>query len=140
MGRGQRLGLILAAIAVAVVGFVVLRPSDDDDVEPSRPSTQSVTTEAPKPKPKPEFEVISLAGGKVQGGQRDITAKKGDTVRIEVRSDTPDSMHLHGYDVTKPVAPGKPARFTFEAKLEGVFELEAHGLGHLVVAELVVEP
>ena len=145
MGRGQRLALILAAIAVAVVGFVVLRPSDDDD-EPKRPSTATEETrpetdpDEPKPKPKPKFEVVRIAGGEAQGGMREITVKKGETARIEVRSDTPDELHLHGYDVSKPVAPGKPARFTIKANAEGVFELEAHDLGQLIVAELVVEP
>ena len=47
---------------------------------------------------------------------------------------------MHGYDLTKPVAPGKPARFKFKADAEGIFEIEAHDLGHLIIATLVVEP
>ena len=150
MERGQRLGLIAIAVVIAVAGFVLLRPDDGGD-EPQTAAQQTTTEEArpqetppegqePEPEPKPAFETIRLAGGAVQGGERTIRVSKGDTARIEVRSDAPDEIHLHGYDVRKDVAPGKPARFTVDADIEGVFELEAHDLGHVIIGELVVEP
>ena len=47
-------------------------------------------------------------------------------MRIVVSSDVPDEIHLHGYDIEKEAAPGKPARFRFKADAEGAFELESH--------------
>jgi hypothetical protein len=136
--RGQRLALILAAAAVAAVAFVVLRPSDDD--EPTRGSPPEPTATARAPRPAPRFETIRIAGGEVRGGKRTIAVSKGEVARIEVRSDTRDQIHLHGFDLYRDVAPGKPARFKVEANIDGAFELEAHDLGHVVIGTLVVEP
>lgn len=146
MERGQRIGLVLAAVVVAVLAFVLLQPGDDDEdsnraadtTQETRPEDPTATV--PAPKPKPQFETIVIAGGEVKGGERRITVEKGDVARIEVRSDAPDEMHLHGYDVFRDVAPGKPARFRVLADKEGVFEIEAHDAGHLIVGTLVVEP
>ena len=146
MERGQRIGLIGAALVVAAVAFILLQPSDnDDDTESGTTTTQQTlggepTATVPAPEPKPEFERIEIAGGGVEGGERRITVSKGDVARIEVRADVADEIHLHGYDITKDVAPGKPARFRVEADAEGIFEIEAHDLGHVVIGTLVVEP
>ena len=146
MERGQRIGLIVAAIVVAVVGIVLIQSGGgDDDPEPTSTTTQETrpgepTATVPGPKPKPKFETIVIAGGSVRGGEREITVKKGDIARIEVKADGTDEIHLHGYDVYKDVAPGKPARFRVKANAEGIFELEAHDLGHVIIGTLVVEP
>jgi hypothetical protein len=143
--RGQRIGLIGAALIVAAILFILFQPEDsDDDTEPTPATEQTLqgepTATVPAPEPKPEFEVIRIVDGSVQGGERRITVSKDDVARIQVSSDAPDEIHLHGYDVTKDVAPGKPARFRVQAAIEGVFEIEAHDLGHVVVGTLVVEP
>jgi hypothetical protein len=141
--RGQRIALIGAALIVAALAFILLQPEDsDDDTEPT-PSTTPATLEGGEPAatvPEPEFEVIRIANGSVQGGQRRITVSKNDEALIEVRSDAPDEIHLHGYDITKDVAPGKAARFRVDADIEGAFEIEAHDLGHVTIGTLVVEP
>ena len=73
-----------------------------------------------------------------------LAAKKGDRVRIVVSSDAPDDIHLHGYDIEKPVEKGKPARFDFVADIEGIFELESHVAEDAgrdpLVGKLTVEP
>jgi hypothetical protein len=56
-----------------------------------------------------------------------------------VTSDTADELHLHVYDVTKDVAPGKKTRIQFKANVEGVIELELHESGNQV-AEITIEP
>ena len=147
MERGQRIGLVLAAVVVAAIAFVLLSPSDSDDDDDVTPTTkveetrpQEPTASVPAPKPKPSFDTIRIAGGDVRGGERKITVDKGDVARIAVLSDTADEIHLHGYDVYKDVAPDKPARFRVKADIEGVFEIEAHDLGHVIIGTLVVEP
>jgi hypothetical protein len=144
--RGQRIGLILAAVVVLVGGIVLIGSSGgDDDSDSGGTETRATTPQDPTatvraPKPRPQFETISIAGGEVRGGEKEITVMKGEIARIEVRSDAPDEIHLHGYDVYRDVAPGKPARFRVKANAEGIFELEAHELGHVIVGTLVVEP
>ena len=48
------------------------------------------------------------------------------------------------WDVEQDAAPGKPARFSFPATIEGVFEIESHEAEHAgkdaLIARLVVEP
>jgi hypothetical protein len=83
--------------------------------------------------------VIRIENGEPVGGTATVKVKKGDRVRIVVRADAEDELHLHGYDIEKAVGPGKPAVFDFVAEFEGIFELESHHAGTLV-AKVVVEP
>ena len=142
MSRQQRFVLLAAAAAIAVGAFLVLRPDDDDDepASPARTTAPADTVETrPEPRPEPEATRIGVRGAEPVGGVREIEAEKGDTVRITVSSDTPQEVHLHGYDLTHDAAPGSPARFRFEADIEGVFEIELEG-PKVPIAELRVEP
>jgi plastocyanin len=156
VSRNQRIGLVVAAVVVAVLAFVIVIPGGDD--EPSKasqttpttattpttgPDTTETQTEAPAP-PKPEVTRIQIRGGEVVGGPAEIRAKNGDTVVIVVSADAPDDIHLHGYDIEKPVEPGKPATFRFKANLEGEFEIESHVAEDArrdpLLGTLIVEP
>ena len=149
MSRGQRLGLIALAVAVAAAAFVVARPDDEDDNRTPAVDTTarepSVTAQEPTAttEPRPETR-IELRAHEPSGGLRRIEAKKGDFVRLVVESDAADEIHLHGYDVTRKARPGEPARFSFRADVEGVFELESHEAedsgADPVIARVVVEP
>ena len=161
MSRNQRIALVVAAVAVAVLAFVIAQPGDDEDggegaattpaqtdtggtADDGGATTPAETEEEPPPPPEPEITRIRMRDGSVVGGAQDIEVVRGDTVRIVVTSDAPDEIHLHGYDITRNPAPGKPARFQFRADAEGAFEIESHvaldaGLDPLV-ARLVVEP
>jgi hypothetical protein len=148
MERGQRIGLIVAALVVAIVAFLVLSGGDDDEDSTSTTPTQTQQTETqageptatvPEPKPPPEFETIRVVGGEPAGGVKEITVQKDETVRIEVRSDTAGEIHLHGYDISKDVEAGGSVRFNFPATIEGVFEIEIEET-HTPVGELRVEP
>jgi FtsP/CotA-like multicopper oxidase with cupredoxin domain len=134
VSRTQRFGLLAVAVALAVGGFVIAKPADEE--EPAR-RPPAATQKRP---PEPRSATVEIRSGTVVGGVRTLEVTKGEEVRIVVRSDAPDEIHLHGYDITRKVAPGKPARFAFRADIEGLFELEAHDLGHERVASLAVEP
>jgi plastocyanin len=154
MNRNQRIALVVAAVLVAVIAFVIVSPGgDDDDSEQAAqttttggtataPSTDETAT--PDTPAEPAVTRIAIRGGEVVGGPKTITVTKGDQVRIVVSADAHDDMHLHGYDIEKPVEPGKPASFDFEANLEGQFEMESHVAEDAgrdpKVANLVVEP
>jgi len=135
MTRNQRIGLVVIALAVAVVAFVVARPGDDDETTPASSTTQQpaqsggddteANHETVEPA-EPPVTRISLTGGVLEGEPETIRAEKGDIVRIVVSSDIPDEIHLHGYDIEREAAPGKPGRFRVEADVEGAFEMESH--------------
>jgi plastocyanin len=155
MPRNQRIGLIVAALLVAVIAFVIASPGADDDGDRAAQTTATTETSGssgtgtetatePPPPPRPEVTRIQIRGGEVVGGPAEIQAKNGDTVAIVVSADAPDDIHLHGYDIEKKAAPGQPARFRFKANLEGEFEIESHvaedaGRNPLL-ATLIVEP
>jgi len=152
------MGLLLAAVAVAVVAVVIAAASgggDDDEggqaaqtQTTSQPETgtgdQGTPTETEAAPAEPEATQIQIRGGKVVGGPAAIKVTKGDQVRIVVSADAHDDIHLHGYDIEKPVEPGKPARFNFTADIEGIFELESHVAEDAgrdpLVGKLTVEP
>jgi hypothetical protein len=134
----NRLLIVAAAVVVAAGLFVVLRPDSD---EGSTATTQATTTQAttttptttepsvpppPRPpSPPPPAQVhITVRGGKPVGGIRQVTVAKGRRVVLIVTSDVADHVHLHGYDVTRDVAPGKPARLSFRATIVGTVEVE----------------
>jgi hypothetical protein len=66
------------------------------------------------------------------------TVELGRTVRIVVSSDQADEVHLHGYDLDAPTGPGAPGVIEFVADQAGLFELETHETG-LVLLQLQVE-
>jgi FtsP/CotA-like multicopper oxidase with cupredoxin domain len=155
MTRNARIALVAAALVVAVVAFLIVRPGGDD--EPSgTPSAQTETgannggetaeaqTTGSETPAQPKTIGIQIRGGSVVGGAKTIEVTKGDTVRIIVASDAPDEIHLHGYDIEREVAPGKPGRFQFKADAEGEFEMESHTAEDAgrepLVAQLVVSP
>jgi hypothetical protein len=138
----------VVAVAAVVVLFVVLRPENDGDgtatgtVE-TRSTTQATTTTAPTttaPKPPARTRVtIAVRGGRVIGGIRRATVPKGRLVELVVTADVADEVHLHGYDLSRDVAPGAPARLLFRATTSGRFEVELEQR-HLQIAEITVRP
>lgn len=163
MNRWTRLALAGSAVALAVVLFVVLRPGDEDDAEPT-PAAQTTTgdtttgetttedtetetegttteeapttTEAENPD-EPQRIVIVVRGGQPVGGVKRPEIDEGKQVVLIVRSDVSDHMHLHGYDLLADVAPGQPGRIRFSADLVGRFDLELEDRA-VLIAELRV--
>jgi heme/copper-type cytochrome/quinol oxidase subunit 2 len=147
--------LLLAVVAVAavVVLFGVLRPENDSDgtatdtVE-TRSTTQATTTSpttttastttAPKPPARTRIP-ITVRGGRVIGEIRRVTVARGARVELFVTADVADEVHLHGYDISRDVAPGAPARLLFRATTSGRFEVELEQR-KLQIAEITVRP
>ena len=165
--RDLRLLWVLVAVGAAVILFVVLRPGgDDDDATPTAPATAATTaaetdtapegetetetetetvttteTVATTTEAKPELITVRLAvrGGSPVGGIARPSVEEGRPVRIVVRSDVADHVHLHGYDIMRDVGPGQPAQLVFDADIPGRFEIELEDSG-LQLAELEVRP
>ncbi len=156
MSKTARWSLVALALVVAIVAFVIAEPGGDEadeqgnaggTVTETAPDTTAPTATARSaPKPPPDAEpatVITLSDYSVPE-VKSIEVEKGDQVRMVFKSNVPDSIHVHGYDLEQEAAPGKPARFSFPATIEGVFEIESHEAEHAgkdaLIARLVVEP
>jgi hypothetical protein len=76
---------------------------------------------------KPTTLSIIVGAHGVAGGPKKFTVKKGAHVVLVVRSAIGKQVHLHGYDIEKPIR-GKtiPVRMPFVAGVTGVFEIELH--------------
>ena len=82
---------------------------------------------------------IRVVGGVPQGGIQRPTIEQGEKVVLVIRSDSGESVHLHGYNIEQSIVPGRPTRVPFTADLAGRFELELHPTD-TVLAVLEVQP
>jgi hypothetical protein len=76
---------------------------------------------------------VGIAGGEVRGDTGRVSVDVGSAVTLVVTSDVADEVHVHGYDVTTELAAGTPAQLTFDATLPGVFEVELHEAGTVLL-------
>lgn len=137
----------LAAVVVVAVGlFLVLKPGGDNKEEPTDGANpEKVTTPSPKPadstpvKPKPVIPQVSFENGEPAGGVLRVEADEGGTIAFRVRSDVSEEIHVHGYDISRAVAPGQEVTVKFPADLVGIYEVEMEG-GGIPIAELEISP
>jgi hypothetical protein len=69
---------------------------------------------------------LRIENGHVPENMRLIRVKRNDVVKLEWTSDRPMTIHLHGYDIEKPVAPGTVTDMVFAARATGRFTVEPH--------------
>jgi hypothetical protein len=98
-------------------------------------STETTTTSAPTPR----TITVVVHQGRPQGGIQRPSVEQGDKVVLVVRSDSGEAVHLHGYNIERPVTPGTPVRIPFTASLPGRVELELHPMDALL-AVIEVKP
>jgi hypothetical protein len=146
MDQRVRTGLLVAAAAVvAVVLFLVLRPGDDEEsAAPTTSTTATTATTTTTPTTTAARHQVQLVrivyqGGRVIGGIRQVSLERGDRLALVVASSVSDHVHVHGYDLMRDVAPGRPARITFRATVAGRFEVELEDR-KVQIAELDVRP
>jgi hypothetical protein len=128
--------VIVGSVIVVIVLFLLLRPGPSDDGAIPTPSPTSTVSpsasEALSPSPEPEPVIdVTFRNGEVRG-PTEFTVGQGDRVRIVVRADVSDHIHLHSYDLMADVAPGRPARIEFVTNVPGVFECELEDAGKVL--------
>jgi len=130
--------VLLAVLAVGL--FIVLSEDETDESQDDAPATQQTET-GPTPPAEPAPEAVQLKDGEAVGGVQRLTYTKGDQIVIEVTLDEPqEEIHIHGLDYEKQ-NPTSPTLVSIPAKIDGIFELEAHGpSGDVPLAEIVVNP
>ena len=80
---------------------------------------------------------VAVRNGQVIPALHRVDFERGDQFRLIVDSDEADEVHVHGFDVEKPVRPGEPAVFNLTADQPGLYEVETHE-SELTLLQLVV--
>ena len=152
MSRNQRLSFLGIAAVIAVVAIIVLTTggsddtSTDDSANTAGQQTATATatptaadggdaTPTPTPTAKPKPVVPLLVAGKIA----ELRYKEGETVGFRVRSDKPEEVHVHGYDIKKDVGAGETVNVAFKGDITGIFEIEFEDSAQQI-AELRVDP
>jgi ABC-type glycerol-3-phosphate transport system substrate-binding protein len=117
------LAALLVLAACGSGGDPVLSSSDTTTTTatPGAPPTAPASSAPTPAAEEPTFEVRDRA---VVGGRRTIESRVGASLRIVVRSDVADEVHLHGYDLHAEVAPGADATLVLTTDIPGQFEIE----------------
>ena len=147
MSSAQRLVLLVGTVVVLGGAFLLFSGSDNKDdntatvtATATAPAPGAPTATTPVAAPQPKVTTIVVKGGKPVGGVTTIKAKKGDRVNIEVSSpDTTSEVHFHGYDIKRDLTAGGKVRFSFDAKLEGIFEMELEETA-VQIAKIEISP
>jgi ABC-type glycerol-3-phosphate transport system substrate-binding protein len=133
--------LVLALVILALLALPACGGSDEDgadtgavatsgqntDVETTTEATTEETT-TQEQEQGPTKISIKYVDGKLSGDTGTVRIEQGAQVRLMVRADIEDEVHLHGYDLAAEVAPGHPARIDFEADDAGKFIAELESL------------
>lgn len=150
----------IVAVAILVVGFVVIRDDSGDGTTQTTQKTQTgpdVASSGPVQgggnsnsdgKSKggaasasggAKVPTITVTDGQPEGGVADLTFQQGDEIDFRVDSDTASGVHLHGYDVMMDVEAGGQVEFKVPADIEGIFEVELEDT-KTQIAEITVNP
>jgi hypothetical protein len=119
----RNLVLVLVTLILLVVLFFLLRPES--------PAPESGYAGETPQKP------VALAINGNSMSTEEISVTEGDPVNLEINSDHPVELHLHGYNLEQEVESGEPDELSFEATIAGRLPIEDHDteaeLGTLLV-------
>lgn len=133
---------ISSVFAVLVLALALSGCGADDETGSSTNTTTTTTeTETQTETTKPEVAAVRIRvrGGVPVGGIVRPSVDEGGRVAFVVTSDVSDEVHVHGYDLSRDVGPGQPARIAFRATIPGRFEVELEDR-RVPIAELTVTP
>ena len=123
----RSLVLLLIAFLILLGLFIVMRP--DPPASNSAPEPESAAYDWSK-------VTFDLA---VREGAMTRDEVEGDHLTLRLTSQEPLQVHIHGYDLQRELAPGKPVTISFEADLTGRFEIEDHE-SEEVLGVLLMQP
>jgi len=122
--------LLALGLALGLTGCAGTKASE---ASASGSSSSSPTDAADRSAAGQRIEV-QVASGKVTGDTGRIAVAAGTHVTLVITSDVADEAHLHGYDEEAELTPGKPAEIAFDATIPGVFEVELHEAGTVLLS------
>lgn len=135
-----------ALVPALVLPLLLVGCGTDEGTGTAAPEV-SATTQAAAPSPTASATptpddaqaiTITVAGGEVTGAEARTSVAVGERVRMTITSDTPDEVHVHGYDITTALPAGQPVNVEFVADQPGIFAIELHD-SRLVLTRLQVQ-
>lgn len=97
-----------------------------------RVATAATVTEATS------IDWVVRDGRRVSGPEL-VTARVGETLRLRVRSNLPDELHVHGYEISRELPADHLVVLELPLTLSGRFDIELHG-AHQQLTVLEVQP
>ena len=141
MTERLRTSLLTAGLVLALSGC-----AGTDEPPASSPGTSAPVTSVPEgsspasssPAATPTTPAgqrieVTVTGGQVTGDTGRVPVAVGEQVTLVVTSDVADELHLHGYDLRTALTAGTPAELSFQATVPGVFEVELHDAGTVLL-------
>jgi hypothetical protein len=124
----------LLTLTLLLAGCAGTAPAEPKRYEGAATTAGSATTTSAAPSEESQQIAVDYAGGQVRGDTGRVPVEAGSAVTIAITSDVADEAHLHGYDLEAELAPGRPAETSFDATIPGVFELELHETGVVLLS------
>lgn len=131
-----------AAIALLIMGFIVLKPASDITNNTTNMNATSSAQGAPVINNEDKF-TVTIKDGKNATGPQTYTSTEGRAVRLVVTSNTAGKFDVHGYTKDKKdLVAGLALELSFTADKTGRFDLEFHPEqgAEVVIGALVVNP
>jgi len=125
--------LALAAGVTACAGTPAPAAEESTSAATSSSAATSATASAPASPAGQRIEV-QVTGGQASGDTGRVPVASGEHVTLVVTSDVADEVHVHGYDLEAELTPGQPTEIAFDATIPGVFEVELHEAGTLLLS------
>ena len=139
MRRSRRLRLLGAAAAAALLWSTGCTSSSSPTTAEPSPSSSAASASPTSAAVDTLIIGITIKGKAVTPNGEKLDVTKGQTVVLQVNSDTDDEIHAHtggdGFELA--VKAGKRTDGQFVASETGSFEIESHRLGK-IIAILVV--
>ena len=130
--RASRFPLALTGLALAVGLTACAGTAAPDTAAGSSSARTSPSSSASTPAGQ-RIEV-QVSGGQVSGDTGRVPVAAGEHVTLVITSDVADEVHVHGYDLEAELTPGQPTEIAFDATIPGVFEVELHEAGTLLLS------
>jgi hypothetical protein len=134
---------MVRAVAFVVVSLVVLgalwivfKPQHPE--RPAQDVTRAGVVAAPASVREDVFD-LTIKSGKLRSGPAVLEVHQGERVTLNIRSDSRDELHLHGYDLHAQLGPGETTSLQFIADRTGRFGMELHKV-HSELGALEVYP
>ena len=129
--------LVLVLPLAACAGTDAAADGDGSASSTPAPSGASPTEDAGAATTAPAASAtrieVQVTGGQVAGDTGRVPVAAGEEVTLAITGDVADEVHVHGYDLTTDLVPGTPAEITFDATIPGVFEVELHDAGTVLL-------
>lgn len=129
--RGRSGALLGAALLLTIGGCASASDSAGTDAATDPSSTApapagSSASAAASPSSTPVEVTVAVTDGKVAPKPHRVKVPLGSQVVLQVTSDVDDEVHVHGFDVEKPLDAGQTTTIELTADQQGVFEVETH--------------